>query len=79
MKRAVWCCCLFASLFWAAAPLPAQAPAASSPASSAAASPSSTPKEWNDKLAQLDQRVAAAQSAADNAWMLTSAALVLMM
>jgi len=79
MKRAVWCCCLFASLFGAAAPLPAQAPAASSPASSAAASPSNTPKEWNDKLAQLDERVAAAQSAGDNAWMLTSAALVLMM
>jgi Amt family ammonium transporter len=31
------------------------------------------------KLAQLDQRVAAAQSSADNAWMLVSAALVLMM
>jgi len=30
-------------------------------------------------LAQLDQRVAAAQSSADNAWMLVSAALVLMM
>ena len=79
MKRAVWCCCLFASLFCAAVPLRAQAPAASFPASSAAASPSNTPKEWNDKLAQLDERVAAAQSAGDNAWMLTSAALVLMM
>jgi Amt family ammonium transporter len=33
----------------------------------------------NDKLAQLDQRVTAAQSAGDNAWMLVSAALVLMM
>ncbi|HEY2119067.1 MAG TPA: ammonium transporter [Candidatus Acidoferrum sp.] len=33
----------------------------------------------NDKLAQLDQRVAAAQSSADNAWMLVCAALVLMM
>jgi Amt family ammonium transporter len=32
-----------------------------------------------DKLAQLDQRVTAAQSSADNAWMLVSAALVLMM
>jgi Amt family ammonium transporter len=30
-------------------------------------------------LAKLDQKVAAAQSSADNAWMLTSAALVLMM
>src|SRR5205085_4291470 len=30
-------------------------------------------------LAKLDQRVTAAQSSADNAWMLMSAALVLMM
>jgi ammonium transporter, Amt family len=33
----------------------------------------------NEKLTQLDQRVTAAQSAGDNAWMLVSAALVLMM
>src|ERR1700737_3672759 len=33
----------------------------------------------SEKLAQLDQRVTAAQSSADNAWMLVSAALVLMM
>ena len=33
----------------------------------------------SEKLAQLDQRIAAAQSSADNAWMLVSAALVLMM
>lgn len=33
----------------------------------------------NDKLAQLDKDVKAAQSSADNAWMLVSAALVLMM
>jgi ammonium transporter, Amt family len=33
----------------------------------------------NEKLAQLEQRVTAAQSSADNAWMLVSAALVLMM
>src|ERR1700760_4203698 len=32
-----------------------------------------------EKLAQLDQRTTAAQSSADNAWMLVSAALVLMM
>jgi Amt family ammonium transporter len=31
------------------------------------------------KLAELDQRITAAQSSADNAWMLVSAALVLMM
>ena len=33
----------------------------------------------SEKLRELDQRVAAAQSSADNAWMLVSAALVLMM
>ena len=32
-----------------------------------------------DRIAKLEQQVAAAQSAGDNAWMLTSAALVLMM
>jgi Amt family ammonium transporter len=36
-------------------------------------------KVLNDKLAQLDQRVTAAQSSADNSWMLVSAALVLLM
>src|SRR5258707_10115426 len=50
---------------------------------SAGSSATSTKQEnsraINDKLAQLDQRVTAAQSSADNAWMLVSAALVLMM
>jgi len=36
-------------------------------------------KAVTDKLKDLDQRVTAAQSAGDNAWMLVSAALVLMM
>jgi Amt family ammonium transporter len=53
--------------------VPATAP--SSPQSSA----SEVSKAVNDKLAQLDQRVTAAQSSADNAWMLVSAALVLLM
>src|SRR5215471_4934649 len=74
MTRAVLCCCLFMGLLVTAFPLPAQAPAASS----SAAAPESN-KELNEKIAQLDQRIAAAQSAGDNAWMLTSAALVLMM
>jgi Amt family ammonium transporter len=81
MKRAVLCCCFAASLLLMALPLPApQAPVTSPPASASpsAAKPDGS-KEWNDKLAQLDQRVTAAQSAGDNAWMLTSAALVLMM
>src|SRR5690348_3820754 len=33
----------------------------------------------SEKLSQLDQRITAAQSSADNAWMLISSALVLMM
>ena len=81
MKRAVWCCCLAMSLMLPAVPLLAQqAPTASvSSPSSPATAKTDTAKEINDKLAQLDQRVTAAQSAGDNAWMLTSAALVLMM
>jgi Amt family ammonium transporter len=38
-----------------------------------------TSKAVSEKLAQLDKDVKAAQSAGDNAWMLVSAALVLMM
>jgi Amt family ammonium transporter len=57
--------------------VPSSAPAAT-PASSSAAAPE-VPKTVTDKLKDLDQRVAAAQSAGDNAWMLVSAALVLMM
>ena len=80
MKRAVLYCCFTIGLLLLALPLPAQqAPDASSPASASAAQKSDNAKELNDKLAQLDQRVTAAQSAGDNAWMLVSAALVLMM
>jgi Amt family ammonium transporter len=69
----------------AALPLLAQqtpAPAASSSAPTSSAPPATTPeisKAVSDQLKQLDQRVTAAQSAGDNAWMLVSAALVLMM
>jgi Amt family ammonium transporter len=38
-----------------------------------------TPPVAADPLAKLDQRIAAAQSSADNAWVLVSAALVLLM
>jgi len=80
MKRAVLYCCFTIALLLPAPPLPAQqAPASSSPASATAAQKSDSSKELNDKLAQLDQRVTAAQSAGDNAWILVSAALVLMM
>jgi Amt family ammonium transporter len=37
------------------------------------------PKSVSDKLTDLEQKVTAAQSSADNAWMLVSSALVLMM
>jgi Amt family ammonium transporter len=43
------------------------------------AAPASSPASVTDQLKQLDQRVTAAQSDGDNAWMLVSAALVLMM
>src|SRR6266404_7431650 len=80
MKRAVLYCCFTIGLLLPACPLPAQqAPASGSPASLTAAQKSDSSKQLNDKLAQLDQRVTAAQSAGDNAWMLVSAALVLLM
>src|SRR4051795_13233724 len=63
MKHVVlkWCC-LFTMLL-AALPLCAQTPS----------TPTTTPSV-SEKLSQLDQRVTAAQSSADNAWMLVSAA-----
>ncbi|HXJ07407.1 MAG TPA: ammonium transporter [Candidatus Acidoferrum sp.] len=86
MKHLGWKCCLLMTMVLAAAPSFAQ----QTPTSSATGSPSATSsatagtipetqKAVNDKLAQLDQRVTAAQSSGDNAWMLVSAALVLMM
>src|ERR1700719_3626515 len=62
-------CLLLAVILWGASGAFAQAAA---PTDFSKASTS-------EKLAQLDQRVTAAQSSADNAWMLVSAALVLMM
>ncbi|MGB7281103.1 MAG: ammonium transporter [Candidatus Acidiferrum sp.] len=86
MKHLGWKCCLFVSMVLAAVPLLARqtpTPAATaSPAASSTATSSATPEipaAVNEKLAQLDQRVTAAQSAGDNAWMLVSAALVLLM
>ena len=76
MKRmGILCCCLLA-LVLGSFPTHAQQSPASVPAS--AASPE-VPKAVTDKLNQLEQKVTAAQSSADNAWMLVSAALVLMM
>jgi len=76
MKHVVLKCCCFFAMVLACVPLRAQTPSSPAPAASAPASSSSA---VNEKLAQLDQKVAAAQSAGDNAWMLVSAALVLMM
>ena len=72
MKRMVWKCCLFFATVLAVSPLPVRA--TPSPADADAQSSS-----VHERLTQLDQRVTAAQSAGDNAWMLVSAALVLMM
>src|SRR5467141_2533920 len=73
---------VLAVLLLAAVPLSSQQTPA--PTLSSATLPATLPmpevsKAVDEKLAQLDQRVAAAQSSADNAWMLVSAALVLMM
>jgi Amt family ammonium transporter len=78
MKRMVSKCCRFFAmllLLFAVPLLARQTPSAT------ASSPSSadSTKALNDKLTQLDQRVTAAQSSADNSWMLVSAALVLLM
>jgi ammonium transporter, Amt family len=80
MKPAVLrCCCLLAVLLVViSAPATLFAQTAAPAASSSSPSVDSS-KALNDKLAQLDQRVAAAQSSADNSWMMVSAALVLMM
>ena len=78
MKRlGVAGCCLLITLMLAAVSLLAQQPSAS--ASGSATASDGISRTVNDKLDQLDQKVAAAQSSADNAWMLVSAALVLMM
>ena len=53
--------------------VPSSAPAANN------AAPQDNSKAVADKLADLDRRVTAAQSSGDNAWMLVSAAVVLMM
>ena len=81
MKRMGMVCCSVLTLVLLAVPLLAQqSPPAASPASASAnaSSPEVSPAV-TEKLNQLEQKVAAAQSSADNAWMLVSAALVLLM
>jgi Amt family ammonium transporter len=74
---------VLAALLLVAVPLSAQqTPAPAAAPASAATTSSATPeipKAVNEKLTQLDKDVKAAQTAGDNAWMLVSAALVLMM
>jgi len=83
MKHLGWKCCLLVAMVLLVSPSFAQQipPSTASPTMSGTA-PSSAPAippAVNDKLAQLEQKVSAAQSSGDNAWMLVSAALVLMM
>ena len=83
MKHAGWKCCLLMTLVLAAAPSFAQqTPAPVASATTSATTPTQAPAippAVSDRLAQLDQKISAAQSSGDNAWMLVSAALVLMM
>src|SRR5947209_3750344 len=61
-------------LVFASAPLTAMWAQTAAPTSSA-----SGPETSSQRIAQLEQQVAAAKSSGDNAWMLVSSALVLMM
>jgi Amt family ammonium transporter len=82
MKHVGWKCCLLLTMVLAVAPSFAQQnpSAAASPTPALSSSTGNEiPPAVHDRLAQLDQKVAAAQSSGDNAWMLVSAALVLMM
>src|SRR6201993_133070 len=80
MRRMLWKCCLVLALMQAAVPLHAQqTPPAAAPSSQSSPSATQASNSVNDKLTDLDKPVAAAQSSGDNAWMLVSAALVLMM
>ena len=78
MKQAALKCCCISAILLLLPTIPLLAhQTPSAPATSPSTADSS--KALNDKLAQLDQRVTVAQSAGDNAWMLVSAALVLLM
>ena len=79
MRRMVWKCFLLFAMVHAALPLHARQTPAAAPPSQSSTATTPTPNATNDELVQMDQRVSAAQSSADNAWMLVSAALVLMM
>ena len=83
-RRLILRCCLVLTIALAAAPVYAQqapsvAAVPASASSSRASGSSAIPPQVNERLAQLEQKVAAAQSSGDNAWMLVSAAMVLLM
>jgi ammonium transporter, Amt family len=79
MKRTGIAGCCVVTLILLVLPAKAQqTPSATAPTSTTASIPE-VPKAVTDKLNDLEQKVTAAQSSADNAWMLVSAALVLMM
>src|SRR5208283_3437805 len=74
------CCCLIVFALTALPLLAQQSPAPAAPPASTASAPTlEISQALTQKLNQLDQKVTAAQSSADNAWMLVSAALVLLM
>src|SRR5271170_2613880 len=90
MRRLAGKCCFLICLMLGTTILPSaslmaqQGGPSVATSSATSATSSATPstagnKAFDEKIAQLDQRVTAAQSSADNAWMLVSAALVLMM
>lgn len=80
MKRMGIRCCSLLILALLAVPLLAQqSPSSSPPTPSAGVASSEVPQAVTDKLNQLEQKVADAKYSADNAWMLVSSALVLMM
>lgn len=87
MKHAGWKCCWLLALVLFAVPTLAQQSPQSPPASAtppvvtSSAAPFTNPETaaLNEKLAQLEKHASEAESHADNAWMLVSAALVLLM
>jgi len=87
MKCEGWKCSfslllVLGAILFTAIPLSAQQPPpslAAPPTMMASLAAPETSKTVSEKLTQLDKDVKAAQSSADNAWMLVSAALVLMM
>ncbi len=83
MRRMAGKCCLLICLVLGTTLLPSMClfgQQSVTPSATSSATPSTEgSKALDEKIAQLDQRVTAAQSSADNAWMLVSAALVLMM